>query len=136
MTSVETAFLAFLSEFVVGESQRPTGGGWQGASGTSQFVNYVMVRFGAGPTDGSSADPDMQIEREVTTTCVAATAEGCRILAKNVAAAVRGQRISTESRVTTGPITIERYGAVDRDDTVSPSVFMAVHVCRVDTVPA
>lgn len=136
MRSVEEAFLALLDEFLVGDGEAPAGGGWQGAHGTSQFTAYLMFHPGPGDTDGPSATPDSQIVREFSVTCVARDRTGASILADRVAAAVSGQRIQTPTRVTSGPITIERWGAVDRDDTVSPSVWMAVHVFRVDTVPA
>lgn len=133
--TVEESFLAFLTAFRTGDGEPPDDGGWQDGSGSSTFNAYVMVTFGPGFTDGSITDLDTQIEATVYTTCVAATAEGARNLASAVMDAVRGQRIDTGERVTTCPITIERVGAVDRDDTVQPPVWMAVHEFRVDTVP-
>lgn len=135
MTTVETEFLALLDGFRVGEARKPDGAGWQGAPGASAFHNYVMVTFGQGLTDGTITTLDDQIEREHTTTCVSSTPEGCRILQDNVRAKLRHTRIDTGDRVTTAPITCERVGSVDRDDTVQPAVFIAVDVWRVDTVP-
>lgn len=136
MRSVEEAFLDLLDEFLVGDGEKPTGGGWQGAHGASEFRSYLMFHPGPGVTDGPSATPDSQVVREFSVTCVARDRAGASILAQRVADTVSGQRIETPTRVTSGPITIERWGSVDRDDTVQPPVWMAVHVFRVDTVPA
>ena len=135
MRSIETAFKALLGAFLVGDGAKPAGGGWQGAAGTSTFRNYVILKPGPGVTDGPLADPDSQIDRDFFVSCVASTSDGCAILASNVINAVRGARIATATRVTTGPITVDRWGSIDRDDTVQPSVFIATHVFRVDTVP-
>ena len=133
--SVESEFLTLLDGFVVAEGHKPDDGGWQGGPGASPFHAYVMVTFGSADTDGSLAVADSQRERWVLTTCVAATPEGVRVLSDAVIAAVSGQRIDTDERVTTAPISVERIGSVDRDDTVQPPVWMAVHEFRVDTVP-
>lgn len=135
MRSVEEAFAALLAGFVVGDGQKPAGGGWQGAPGTSEFVGYVFWRPGVGLADGTLAVADSHVERMFSVTCVGRTRSGASTLSKNVITAVSGQRIETESRVTTAPITVERWGPVDLDPTVQPSVFMAVHLFRVDTVP-
>lgn len=131
--TVEDAFLALLTPFRAGEGEPPVGGGWQKGHGTSTFQAYVMVTFGQGLTDGSITDLDTQVERSVYTSCVAATPEGARTLGDAVIDAVRHSRIDTGGRVTTSPITIEKVGSVDRDDTVQPPVWLVVHEFRVDT---
>lgn len=135
MKSIEDAFLALLAGFVVGDGEKPNDGGWQGAPGASPFTNYLIFSPGPGTTDGPLAHSDTNVDRDFMVTCVAATREGCSILAANVVAAVRGRNIVTGTRRTARPIALERWGAVDPDDTVQPRVFMAVHVFTVHTSP-
>lgn len=135
MRSIEQAFLDLLSGFLVGDGEAPAGGGWQGAPGTSPFTNYLIFKPGQGVTDGSLAHADANVDRDFMVTCVAATRDGCSILARNVVAAVQGRNLTTPTRRTSRPIVLERWGPVDRDDTVQPSVFMAVHVFGVHTTP-
>ena len=137
MISVDQAFIALLAGFRVNQGdkdpQDKTTGGWQGAPGTSAFHNYLIVTPGHGLTDGTAAHLDADVEREYTVQCVAATATGAGILAANVATAVSGKTIKTASRQTRRPITVERWGKVDPDDTVQPRLYMVAHVFSVAT---
>lgn len=136
MKDVDDAFTALIVDVPVAVSRKPAGGGWQAGHGTSTFRGYCVVHPGTGTADGSLADGDRQIDRDYQVTCVAATADGAARLADGVIAAVRGQRIATETRVTTKPVSVRRYGSVDTDDTVQPPVFMVAHIFSVVTVPA
>lgn len=135
MNTVDAAIKALLAGFLVGESEKPAAGGWQGAPGTSVFKNYVMVSFQRSPTDGPLNLPDVDVDRTFTTTSVSNTAEGARILNGNVVAALRGKRVSTVSRVSTRPITVVRFGDVDPDATVVPRVWFVVSEFSAPTVP-
>lgn len=138
MKDVDDAFLELLTdaELLADVGGVPTGGGWQGAPGASQFRAYAVVHPGAGVVDGTIVDGDRQIDRDYQVTCVAASAAGAAAVADRVVAAVSGQRISTSTRTTTRPITVSRYGPLEPDDTVQPAVYMVAHMFSVDTVPA
>lgn len=136
MNTVDAAFVELLDGFLVGVARKPTNGGWQGAPGASTFAAYVMVTPGVGTPDGTITVADSQIDRDYQVTCVAATPDGASSVADAVAVAVSGQRITTDTRVTSRPISIRRYGPVEPDDTVQPAVFMVAHIFSVDTVPA
>lgn len=137
MKTVDEAVEAILTDdgLLVGVAQKPSGGGWVDGRGTSGFVAYVMLTPDVGVTDGPLATPDSEVDRDYYVTCVAATYQGCQILADRVAGLLAGARVITPTRTTTGPITIERWGRIDRDETVQPHVFTCVHIARVNTVP-
>ena len=135
MNTVDAAIKALLAGFRVGESGPPSDGGWQGAPGASAFRNYVMVAFQRSDVDGPLNLPNHEVDRRFTCTSVSATAEGARITNNNVVAALAGERVSTTARVSTRPITVERFGDVDPDDTVSPRVWFVVSEFSAPTVP-
>lgn len=135
MNSVDTAIKALLSTFLVGESGKPSTGGWQGAAGTSAFKNYVMVSFAQSDVGGPLNVPNAEIDRRFYCTSVSNTAEGARITNNNVVAALANKRVSTATRVSTRPITVERFGDVDPDDTVTPRVWFVVSEFSAPTVP-
>ena len=136
MNDVVDAFVELLDDFLVDVGKVPAGGGWQGAPGASQFAAYLVVHPGTGTADGSIAETDRQIDRDFQVTCVAANGRAAERLGTLVAQTLSGKRITTDTRVTTRPISVRRWGALDTDDTVQPPVSMVAHVFSVDTVPA
>lgn len=135
MNTVDAAIKALLAGFRVGESGPPSDGGWVGAPGTSSFKNYVMVSFQRSDVDGPLNLPNVEVDRRFTCTSVSNTAEGARITNNNVVATLEGERLSTSTRVSTRPITVEQFGYVDPDDTVTPRVWFVVSEFSAPTVP-
>ncbi len=57
-TQALESFLASQTGQLVGDGEKPSGGGWQGAPGQSQFVQYYVVHsIPGGAFDGPLGDP-------------------------------------------------------------------------------
>ena len=137
MRLVEQAFTQLLTtaDIRAAVGAMPSGAGWQGAPGTSSFLVYAVVFPLTGPTDGPSSKADRDIFRRFQVTAIGPSTDSASFLGDRVLGAVSGKRITTTTRTTMQPVSIEEVGALDRDDTVQPSLWMVRHIFGVATTP-
>lgn len=82
-------YLATTTGMPVGDGKAPAAGGWQGAPGASQFVNYLVVHSTPGGLlDGPLGDPHADAEFVWQIDACSATQYGAEIAGDNARAAL------------------------------------------------
>jgi hypothetical protein len=110
--------------WLVGDAEKPAGGGWQGEPGTSVFVPYVVLwPIPGGYIDGSLGRPDSDAESLYQATSVGATRQQAETVGDRVRAALVGAQLTIPGR---GLIRVrcEELGGATPDRSVEPAVFM------------
>lgn len=120
---------------LVGRGEEPSGAGWQGEPGASQFTPYVVLYPTPGMGDGDLADPNTYLDYACQATCVAATQEGAEAAA-DIAKTIVGQRLAVAGRSLAYPVELLLARPAQRDDTVTPPVHYAVLQLGFRTGPA
>lgn len=118
---------------LVGQGDKPAGGGWQGTPGASVFVAYVVVHpTPGGVFDGSLDEPFDDAQPDYIISSFAATQVACQELADVVFARMLSAVLPlTERRVQLVIPDVE--GGVVRDDDVQPPVFYSPTRWRIFT---
>ena len=120
---------------LVGDSEKPAGGGWQGAAGASTFVPYVDVW----PTPGGIADGDMarpfsDVEPDYIIRAFGATRAQCEMVNDRVWQLMLSANLTLIGRrvLLVSPEVLP--GAV-REDVGQPPVWYAPGRWRIMTTP-
>jgi hypothetical protein len=125
-----------LAGYTVGDGEAPKAAGWQGALGASNYVPYTVVHpIPGGITDGTIADPNVDVAADYQIISVGAT----RVQAETVGDGVRAVMLQTRFPLSGGRsfihIHFDMTGGAIRDDTVQPSVYYVTDRYRLWTVP-
>lgn len=122
-----TAAIAKLTaaDLLVGNSVKPDGGGWQGETGESEYIPYVVFWPGGGSPDGNLAQPYQYLDYGWQTTCVGVDPDQAGTLLDDVCAAYVGQRLAVPGR-STYRIQLELARPIERDDTATPHLYYGV----------
>lgn len=121
---------------VVGDGEKPDGGGWQGVDAQSNFIPYVVVHpIGAYEIDGPIGDTAADVWPLHQLTSYGATRSQCELAADRAreamltgALAVTGRRVLM--------VQPDLLGIVSRDDDVQPPIFSAPDRYEICTTPA
>lgn len=120
---------------LVDDGKQPDGSGWQGASGASDFIPYVVVHpVPGGGLDGSLGDPHADAEVVVQLTCVGASRAQCELVADRARTATVGTHPVLDGAAVT-LISIDTLAGARRDDTVEPAVWISTDRIRVHVTP-
>jgi hypothetical protein len=121
----------------VGDAQAPTGAGWQGAPGGSQFVPYMVVYpLEGGITRGPVSDPGADIEWPWQVTCVGASRQQAERVCDVAIAALTTVTLTVAGRRQMQPVNLDMRGGVRRDDQITPPLFYATPRFRLWTSPS
>lgn len=119
----------------VGDGEKPTGAGWQGVPDQSQFAPYLVLHpVSGGTTDGTLAASDDDAASLYQLTAVGATREQAEWAADEGRDVMLGVAITVSGR-SVAQVRVDMLGGARRDDTVQPSVWMAVDRYRVVSTP-
>lgn len=111
--------------------------GWVDVPGQSAYRPYVILYdLPGGEFDGPLGCPDDDASLIWQATCIAETAERCRWLTDKAVAALVGQQIPVEGRSICRLYADFVAGAVRRDDTVQPPVYISTPRFRATSTPA
>lgn len=120
---------------LVGDAEKPVGGGWQGTPGQSTFRGYVDVwPIQGGWVDGSLADPNGDVQPDMQLTSVGATRAQAQTIARNARDALLAATFALTGR-TVQLIRFDFPGGVARDDDAQPPVFYVPDRFRIFTTP-
>jgi hypothetical protein len=132
IAALETAGL------LVGDGEKPVGGGWEDAPRESDFVPYVVVySLLGGTTDGTIADPDDDAWPVFQLTSVGGTrgqAEWIGDVARSVM--LSGSLVKVIGTRRCLRVLIDVLGGAQRDDSEQPAIFYVPERYRLSTTPA
>jgi hypothetical protein len=83
-TDAVLATLKSSGAFMVGDTDAPTGAGWQDTPGSSTFKGYCVLYPLGGTSDGTLANPDEDVVVRYQTSCVGATRRQAQDVADRV----------------------------------------------------
>ncbi len=122
--------------FLVGDGEKPDGGGWQGSPGASTFAGYVNVHpTPGGPTTGTLTAPRADALPDYQLISVGAT----RRQAENIGDEVREAMLQGPFVIpdrTVAQVRIDMLGGCTRDDQVQPALFYVSDRYRLLVVPS
>lgn len=136
--SVSDAVIAALlaDGLLVGDGEKPDGGGWQGTPGQSTFNKYVTVHpLLGGIVDGTIGDVHADAELVYQFTAVGSTRAMCEAVADHARLSILTSPLTIPDR-TVMLVAIDLTGGARRDDTVQPAVWMSAERYRLFTTPA
>jgi hypothetical protein len=134
---VLAALAAATPAIPAGRGVKPSGGGWQGTPGASNFTGYVVVYPQAGAPEGTLGDRYRDLLYGFQITAVGATAQQAEIVADRArqvlladppTVAVTGRRVQPLWQILDQP--------AQRDDQLNPAEFYAVTQYRMRTEPS
>ena len=109
----------------VGDGERPSGGGWQGTAGQSDFHGYVVVHpVGAFDIDGTIDQGSDDVWPLVQVTSYGAVRAQCEEIADDAREAMLTMPFTVSGR-SLGRWRIDLVGVVARVDTEQPPIYMA-----------
>lgn len=122
---------------LTGRGSKPTGAGWQGTPGNSQFKGYVVVWPQPGTPEGTLADSQRDLLYTFQTTAVGATAQQAEVIADLARARLlaRPPTVTVTGRVVQ-PLWQILDRPVERDDDLNPAEFYVVTQYQMRTEPA
>lgn len=119
----------------VGDGEKPSAAGWQGASGSSQFVPYgVLWPIRGGMLDGPLGDPDDDADTRYQITTVGASREQAEVAADLLRAATLAASLTVTDR-TVQRIRCDELGGATPDRSVEPAVWIVADRYTVLTTP-
>lgn len=122
---------------LVGDHERPAGGGWPGGDTTGDFVPYTVLYQGITMlVDGSMADRFADTIQEYQFTSVGITRASASVIADRVRAAVLNAALDIPDRKLQCPPSWERGQPATRDDDVTPALFYVIDQYSIATTPA
>lgn len=109
---------------LAGDGTAPPGGGWQGVTGQSDFVPYVVVHsIAGGVEDGTLADPWADTEWYWQVTAVGSTRAQAEWAGDKTRIALLSTPVAISGRSTL-QVRIDVAAGAQRDDTVQPPVWV------------
>lgn len=125
------------ADLLVGDGQKPTGGGWQDAEGASPFAGYVIVYQQPVLFDGPLADTHADLMGIWQVTAVGATRQQAADLADTARTwlLTNGRTGITIAGRTIADLDHDGGAGVERDDDPPPPLFYAVDRYRITTTP-
>lgn len=140
VASLRTHTDAILAKLVattvlVGDGIKPQAGGWVDEPGESLFRPYMILYPLTATFDGTMYNPSDDADLEYQVTCVAETREQAEWVADQAIAALVEQTVTITGRSTLQRIQLIDAGGARRDDSVSPSVFIATPRFSLYTTP-
>lgn len=118
---------------LVGDGEKPDGGGWQGTPGQSVFKGYVVVyRIRGGSRSGNLDDPHEDAEFIFQVTCVGSSPTLAESLADEAETLLKGVTVAGRS-IYPSP---DMNPGTERDDDVQPPLFYCTPRYRLKTTPA
>lgn len=118
---VTDQLLADLSDsgLATGDGQTPSGGGWAGVPGGSQFTPYLVLHVLPAGADGPMNDPNADIEALYQVTAVGSTREQAEWAADKARTAMCASHDAVDERVIL-ICNIDELNGPRRDDTGQP----------------
>jgi hypothetical protein len=120
---------------LVGDGVKPSGSGWQGASGSSTFKPYVVLSSLGGGSSGDLDNPNGDSEPQYQTALFAATVAQAEGVIDRVRSAILDATYTLPGRKNIG-VVLDYGGLMSRDDDVQPPVWSLIDRWRFFTVPA
>ncbi|MER7213213.1 hypothetical protein ABT340_39635 [Streptosporangium sp. NPDC000239] len=109
---------------LVGRGVFPSGAGWSGNPGSSNYVPYAVVYPSPGVADGNTAEPLEYLDYSGQINCFGVTQDQAVQVADTVRGALIGRRLTVVGR-STYPVTSPGGPPVRPDNSVVPPVHMA-----------
>lgn len=120
-----------------GDGEAPSGGGWAGAPGGSQFTPYLVLHVLTGDADGPMNDPNADAEVAYQVTAVGSTREQAEWAADKARTAMCAAHDDVDGRAIL-LVTVDELNGPHRDDTGQPgepSVWISLDRFAVRTTP-
>lgn len=109
----------------VERAAKPADGGWQGDSGTSDYVPYAVVYPSLGMSEGNEAEPLEYLNYSAQINVFGITETQVERAADSVRAALIGRRLTVVGR-STYPVQTPGGPPIRPDTSAVPPIFMAV----------
>lgn len=135
---VTTAILNMLEAagFLVGDSEKPDGAGWQGSPGASSFKGYVNVHpTPGGTTDGPIVAPRADALTDYILISIGATPRQAEQVGDDVRRAMLTTPLLVADR-SVAELRLDMLGGIIRDDGVQPALFYVSDRYRLLVVPS